>query len=113
MKWPEEEGPVYGPYSDEDDWTTVYPPEYADSGLTDGKCVREANNEDDSFDAGFSEDVERLMWLNEVINDGKLSGEGTGTEIAGVVATMLGNDRRYGFEFSFYELLPDLEDVPK
>ena len=96
---------------DEDEfWETVYPPEYADGGLTDGKCATETNKEDSSRAAVFSDDMERLSWLNEVLNEGKVDGEGTGVEVAGVVATLLGNDRKYGFEFSFWELLPELEE---
>ena len=97
-------------YDEDEFWDTVYPPEYADSGLTDGKCATEANKEDSSCAAVFSDDMERLSWLNEVLNEGKVDGEGTGVEVAGVVATLLGNDRKYGFEFSFWELLPELEE---
>lgn len=107
--WPEEQG-FYRPYTDDEDWETVYPPEYDDLGLTEGKCVTEANKKDSGCAAVFSDDMERLAWLNEVINEGKLDGEGTGVEVAGVVATLLGNDRRYGYEFSFWELLPELEE---
>lgn len=49
-----------------------------------------------------SEYFERLSWLCDVVNDGTLKGEGTGVEIAGVVATCLDNTTNYGFEFSFW-----------
>ena len=49
-----------------------------------------------------SEYFERLSWLCDVVNDGTLKGEGTGVEVAGVVATCLDNTTNYGFEFSFW-----------
>ena len=89
-----------GAYFDEDDWETVYPSGFEEE--QDGLCG-EVKPKEKMCD-GNADEMERLMWLPEVVKDGHVNGEGTGVEITGVVATLLDNSTRYGFEFSFYEV---------
>lgn len=90
----------YGPVDDEDDWETVYPVEDHDDGLTEGIHTTKENTADD---VGVG-DMEPWEWLPEVVKEGRLSGEGTGVEITGVVAAVLDTKQKYGFEFTFYEV---------
>ena len=98
------------PQDDEEYWETVYPSEYDDVGLTDGNETTEASEEEYIDDDAGADRMERLMWISEVLGEGRLSGEGTGNEITGVVATVLDNEQRYGFEFTFYRA--DNEKTP-
>ena len=95
---------LYGEQNEPQDcdefWETVYPEGFSEE-QDDGKKLVKPTTLADDADAV---DLERLMWVSEVVNDGALSGEGTGTEVAGVVAALLENSRKYGFEFRFYRV---------
>lgn len=90
----------YGPEDDAEEWETVYASEPDAVGLTDGIEPTEENTVADD-PVG---DMEPWEWLPEVVKDGRLSGEGTGVEITGVVAAVLDNRQKYGFEFTFFEV---------
>lgn len=90
----------YGPEDDLDDWETVYASDTDDAGLTEGiEATKENTTADDA-----AEDMEPWTWLPDVVKEGHLSGEGNGVEITGVVAAVLDNRQKYGFEFTFYEV---------
>ena len=89
-----------GPVDDEEFWETVYPVADDPDGLTEGIQATEETTHDDVG----AVDMETWTWVPEVLNDGHLNGEGTGTEITGVVAAVLDVKQRYGFEFSFYKV---------
>jgi len=90
-----------GPVDDEEFWETVYPVADTPESLTDDSVHEKENDIDVS---AVVADMEPWTWVPEVLNDGRLNGEGTGTEIAGVVAAVLDVKQRYGFEFSFYKV---------
>lgn len=90
-----------GPVDDEEFWETVYPLEDTPESLTDDSVHEKENNEDVSVKAA---DMEVWSWIPEVLDDGHVNGEGTGTEITGVVAAVLDTKQRYGFEFAFYKV---------
>ena len=90
-----------GPVNDEEFWETVYPIEGAPESLTGDSAHEEENDSDVSVAAA---DMEVWTWLPDVLDDGHLNGEGTGAEVAGVVAAVLDVKQRYGFEFSFYKV---------
>ena len=90
-----------GPVDDEEFWETVYPIEGAPESLTGDSAHEEENDSDVSVAAA---DMEVWTWLPDVLDDGHLNGEGTGAEVAGVVAAVLDVKQRYGFEFSFYKV---------
>ena len=89
-----------GAYFDEEDWETVYPSEFSE----EVKPLNPEVKQEDNLYSGDADDLERLMWLPDVVREGRVSGEGTGVEVTGVVAAMLDNSTRYGFEFSFFEV---------
>ena len=91
----------YGPVDDEEFWETVYPVDGGAESLTDDSAHEERFNDDVS---GAAADMEVWTWLPDVLDDGHLNGEGTGAEVAGVVAAVLDVKQRYGFEFSFYKV---------
>ena len=93
--------PSYGPVDDDEFWETVYPVEGTPESLTDDSVHEKENNEDVSAKAA---DMEVWSWIPEVLDDGHVNGEGTGTEITGVVAAVLDAKQRYGFEFAFYKV---------
>jgi len=90
-----------GPVDDEEFWETVYPVMDTPESLTDDSVHEEEKDNDVSAAAA---DMETWTWVPEVLNDGHLNGEGTGTEVTGVVAAVLDAKQRYGFEFSFYKV---------
>ena len=90
-----------GPVDDDEFWETVYPIDGAPESLTGDSAHEEENDSDVSVAAA---DMEVWTWLPDVLDDGHLNGEGTGAEVAGVVAAVLDVKQRYGFEFSFYKV---------
>lgn len=90
-----------GPVDDNEFWETVYPMVDTPESLTDDSVHEEEKDDDVSATAA---DIETWTWVPEVLNDGHLNGEGTGTEVTGVVAAVLDAKQRYGFEFSFYKV---------
>ena len=83
----------YDPY-DEDEAQEYYePPE----------IEKEVKPQKDAVDEAV-EDWERLMTVSGVINEGRLSGEGTGNEVVATVAAVLDNAQYYGFEIEFYRI---------
>ena len=90
-----------GPVDDEEFWETVYPVEEASESLTEDSDNEKENDIDVSAVAA---NMEVWTWVPEVLNDGRLNGEGTGAEIAGVVTAVLDVKQQYGFEFSFYKV---------
>lgn len=93
-----------GPVDDAEEWETAYASDYDMSQEDPIPSVKPSNIEADALKA------EQLLWLAEVLNDGKVTGEGTGNEVVGVVAGLLENDIKYGFEFNFYRLLERPEE---
>ena len=90
----------YGPEDDLDDWETVYASDMGAESLTDDS----EPTEKEYTAADAAEDMEPWTWLPEVVGEGRLSGEGTGVEVTGVVAAVLDNRQKYGFEFTFYKV---------
>ncbi len=90
-----------GPVDDDEFWETVYPIVDDPESLTEGSAPQEENDNDVSAVAA---DMEPWMWIPEVLLDGHLNGEGTGTEVVGAVAAILDAKQRYGFEFAFYKV---------
>lgn len=95
-------GPIYGPYIDDEEWEAVYPPEYASESLTNDSVDEEAKENETDAEAYMS-DWKDLMIVADVLSDGSVAGAGTGTQIEAVVALMLDNTRKYEFEFKFWE----------
>ena len=90
-----------GPVDDDEFWGTVYPIEDVQESLTDDSAHEKEKDNDMS---AATADMEPWMWIPEVLLDGHLNGEGTGTEVVGAVAAILDAKQRYGFEFAFYKV---------
>ena len=95
-------GPIYGPYIDDEEWEAVYPPECTPDGLTNDSFDEEAKENETDAEA-YSSEWKDLMIVADVLSDGSIAGAGTGTQIEAVVALMLDNTREYEFEFKFWE----------
>ena len=99
---------INGPIYDDEGWETVYTTPDAPESLNEESAS--LNKEYDPMVVDLDDDeetasaLERLLWINEVLNEGVLAGEGDGVEVAGVVATVLSSSRKYGFRFEFWEL---------
>lgn len=90
----------YGSEDDLDEWETVYASDIGAESLTDDS----EPTEKEYAAADAVDDMEPWTWLPDVVKEGHLSGEGNGVEITGVVAAVLDNRQKYGFEFTFYEV---------
>ena len=98
--------PQNGPQDESDFWETVYPAGYEEKSLTDESDSEEGN------DAVVDEAVNNMevwTWAPTVLDEGRLSGEGTGVEVAGVVAAVLDVRQKYGFEFTFYKVEDEVQ----
>ena len=94
--------PIYGPYIDDEEWESVYPPKYVPESLTDDSFDEETKENESDAEA-YSSEWKDLMIVADVLSDGSVAGAGTGTQIEAVVALMLDNSREYEFEFKFWE----------
>ena len=90
----------YGPVDDSDFYEYVYTSEDPGIGLTEGKRATEENTGADEETFKF----EPLEWMPEVIQSGRLVGEGRGTEVVGVLAAVMKAEQKYGFEIEFWEV---------